>query len=234
MALKKQSPDEYSALVEKANILIETKDVNVNPGSKVNEMSYRDVYKDWLLSLGKSESVVDHMMAEFDAISAYAMEKKVSALDMWTITNAKQYVKYMRALLDYKYFRVLQKERYKFFKNNSKSYLDFLKQTVGSVMGNASVTSDVSENESALTEIDKKIQTEFPVETKSIYRVLKEDSRHAYLTVEQIKGMYPSEEWGTGSVLDQKPIWEAISSQYANGATGSVTYAHPLNYIGNI
>jgi len=45
-------------------------------------------------------------------------------------------------------------------------------------------------------------------------------------------GMYP--EWGTNTVLDQKPIWEALSSQYANGASGNVTYAHPLDYVGNV
>lgn len=45
-------------------------------------------------------------------------------------------------------------------------------------------------------------------------------------------GMYP--EWGTNTVLDQKPIWEALSSQYANGASGNVTYAHPSDYVGNV
>ncbi len=31
--------------------------------------------------------------------------------------------------------------------------------------------------------------------------------------------MYP--EWDTGTMLDQKLIWEAMSSQYANGAGGN-------------
>ena len=41
-----------------------------------------------------------------------------------------------------------------------------------------------------------------------------------------LEGMYPSTEWGTGSALDQKPIWNALSAQYAEGAAGDVTYVH--------
>lgn len=47
-----------------------------------------------------------------------------------------------------------------------------------------------------------------------------------------LEGMYP--EWNTGTVLDQKPIWEALSRQYANGANGIVTYVHPSDYIGSM
>ena len=43
---------------------------------------------------------------------------------------------------------------------------------------------------------------------------------------------YP--EWNTGTSLDQKPIWEALSKQYANGATGKVTYVHPEDYVGHV
>lgn len=47
-----------------------------------------------------------------------------------------------------------------------------------------------------------------------------------------LEGMYP--EWNTGTALDRKPIWEAMSSQYAYGVSGSVTYVHPSDYIGNV
>lgn len=47
-----------------------------------------------------------------------------------------------------------------------------------------------------------------------------------------LQGMYP--EWNTNTMLDQKPIWEAMSSQYAKGACGSVKYVHPEGYIGTV
>ena len=47
-----------------------------------------------------------------------------------------------------------------------------------------------------------------------------------------LQGMYT--DWGTGTPFDQKPIWEALSSQYANGANGAVTYVHPDGYYGNV
>ena len=45
-------------------------------------------------------------------------------------------------------------------------------------------------------------------------------------------GMYP--EWDTPTNLAQKPIWDAMSSQYANGAEGIATYAHPDGYVGKV
>ena len=45
-------------------------------------------------------------------------------------------------------------------------------------------------------------------------------------------GMYP--EWDTSTNLAQKPIWDALSSQYANGAEGIATYAHPDGYVGKV
>ena len=45
-------------------------------------------------------------------------------------------------------------------------------------------------------------------------------------------GMYP--EWDTPTNLAQKPIWDALSSQYANGAEGIATYAHPDGYVGKV
>ena len=45
-----------------------------------------------------------------------------------------------------------------------------------------------------------------------------------------LEGMYP--EWESNSPLSQRQIWEALSAQYANGATGDVTYVHPMDYIG--
>lgn len=42
--------------------------------------------------------------------------------------------------------------------------------------------------------------------------------------------MYPLEEWRNGNTLDRKPIWEALSTQYASGASGNVTYIVPQTY----
>ena len=45
-------------------------------------------------------------------------------------------------------------------------------------------------------------------------------------------GMYP--EWDKDTPLAQKPIWEALSRQYANGVKGMVTYVHPRGYEGSV
>lgn len=48
-----------------------------------------------------------------------------------------------------------------------------------------------------------------------------------------LQGMYPAE-WGTSTELDPKPIWDALSAQYANNARGIATYVHTEGYIGNV
>ncbi|MDE7444699.1 MAG: hypothetical protein K2N15_03175 [Lachnospiraceae bacterium] len=50
--------------------------------------------------------------------------------------------------------------------------------------------------------------------------------------VGDILGMYL--EWDTSTNLNQKPIWDALSSQYANGAEGIATYVHPDGYVGKV
>lgn len=32
----------------------------------------------------------------------------------------------------------------------------------------------------------------------------------------------------------QKPIWDALSSQYANGVEGIATYVHPYGIVGKV
>ena len=46
-----------------------------------------------------------------------------------------------------------------------------------------------------------------------------------------LQGMYP--EWNTG-MNPQKPIWDALSSQYANEVQGVATYVHEKEYIGEV
>ena len=47
-----------------------------------------------------------------------------------------------------------------------------------------------------------------------------------------LSGMYP--EWDTPTNLAQKPIWDALLSQYANGAEGIATYVHSDGYVGKV
>ena len=44
--------------------------------------------------------------------------------------------------------------------------------------------------------------------------------------------MYP--EWDRPTNLAQKPIGDALSSQYANGAEGIAAYAHLDGYVGKV
>lgn len=184
--LKNQFPNKYNALLKQAREFLKTD--KTKSKDEVDKMKYREVFKEWLLSHGKNELATDYIIREFDAISDYAKDKKVSVFDMWEISNPKQYQKYIRALQEYKFFRVLQKEKYKFFKNNSKIYFTFLKDGITPV-GMISSAPQIPESEFAVLDVDKKLYASFPNEVRNIYRILKLDSRHAYLTTKQISDL---------------------------------------------
>lgn len=40
--------------------------------------------------------------------------------------------------------------------------------------------------------------------------------------------------WDEGGRYNQKPLWEAMSGQYAEGASGTVIYVHPDGYYGDV
>lgn len=213
--LKNQFPNEYDALLKHARELSEA--TVTESGSEVNEKNYRETFKKWLLSFGKNKSVADYITRGFDSISDYAKDKKISAVDMWEISNIKQYVKYMHALQEYKFFRVLQKEKYKFFINNSKLYLTFLKD--GGISAEMTVpVTQIPVSEYAVTDVDKKLYADFPNEVRNIYQILKEDSRHAYLTTRQIADLAKSEETVAGIILSEATWSETLGNGFILGS----------------
>ncbi len=213
--LKNQFPNEYDALLKHARELSEA--TVTESGSEVNEKNYRETFKKWLLSFGKNKSVADYITRGFDSISDYAKDKKISAVDMWEISNIKQYVKYMHALQEYKFFRVLQKEKYKFFINNSELYLTFLKD--GGISAEMTVpVTQIPVSEYAVTDVDKKLYADFPNEVRNIYQILKEDSRHAYLTTRQIADLAKSEETVAGIILSEATWSETLGNGFILGS----------------
>lgn len=213
--LKNQFPNKYNALLKQAREFLKTD--KTKSKDEVDKMKYREVFKEWLLSHGKNELATDYIIREFDAISDYAKDKKVSVFDMWEISNPKQYQKYIRALQEYKFFRVLQKEKYKFFKNNSKIYFTFLKDGITPV-GMISSAPQIPESEFAVLDVDKKLYASFPNEVRNIYRILKLDSRHAYLTTKQISDLAKCEEAAARTILSDATWSEMLGDGFVLGS----------------
>lgn len=182
--LRNEFPDEYNELLKKAKEMMAFNEIE--DGSKVSEMNYRETFRKWLLSLGNDERTADRITEGFDFISDYAKDKKISGADLWEITQAKQYLKYVQALQNYKFFRVLQKDRYKLFQKNSKLYLTFLKDATAITIGEEPALTNIEAGDFASSDIDKKLYARYQEEVRKIYQILKEDSKHAYLTLSQI------------------------------------------------
>lgn len=215
VGIKNQFPNEYNALLKQAREFLKTD--KTKPEDEVNKMNFREVFKKWLVSHGKNERATDYITGEFDAISDYAKDKKVSVVDMWEISNPKQYQKYMHALQEYKFFRVLQKEKYKFFKNNAKIYLAFLKDGITPVEM-IPPAPQILESEFVVTDVDEKLYASFPNEMRNIYRILKLDSRHAYLTTKQVADLAKCEEAAARTILSDATWSEMLDDGFVLGS----------------
>ena len=224
--MRKEFPSEYEELLKQAKELLtsnETKD-----GSKVCEMNYREAFKKWLLSLENDESAVNRIVGEFDDISDYAKNKRIFAADLWQITQAKQYMKYVQALQNYKFFRVLQKDKYKFFQKKSKLYLAFLKDATAIAEAEELTSQHIVESDFSISDIDKDLYTRYPDEMRHIYQILKEDSKHAYLTLTQIAGMAKCKENIAEIILSDATWAEKLGDGFVLGA--NIKY-HPKKNI---
>ncbi len=201
-----QDPKKYARLLSQATEILTTPETS--RGDIETIMNNKDAFKEWLLSIGKKENVVTYLVNEFDAISEYAKEKKVSTAEMWEITNPKQYAKYVHALQEYKFFRVLQKDRNRFLQNNSKIYLSFLKDN-SHVTEKRVTIAQIGENEYAQTDIDKRLCSSYPEDMRKIYAVLNTDSRHAFLSVKQVADLANCEE-AVASVILTEATWSEM------------------------
>lgn len=213
--IKNESPDEYEQILRQAKFLAGIEDDTLE--KEVNDMDYKSTFKKWLINSGKDEAAVDRIMNGFDNVSAYALNKKISVVNMWDISSIKQYTKYVHALREYKFFRVLHKELYKFFQNNSKLYLIFLKE--GLVLNEATVDENKSiiEEDYAPTKVDQGLKDKYPVEIKNIYQILKQDTKHAFLTTEQIASMAGCNDAVAAIILNTASWSEALGDGFVFG-----------------
>ena len=211
--LKEESHDEYEHLLKQAKEMAGEKVDTLE--KEVDDMNYRSAFRNWLLNSGRNEAAVDRIVNEFDNVSAYAKMKRISAVDMWSISKAKQYSKYVHTLQEYKFFRVLQKEQYKFFRNNAKLYMTFLKAKIAPNIDNVSEL--VPEEEYTMTEIDQKLKDKYPVEMRDIYLILKQDAKHAYLTVQQIASKVGCDEKIVEIILTSATWSEMLGDGYVLG-----------------
>lgn len=213
--IKNESPDEYEQILRQAKFLAGIEDDTLE--KEVNDMDYKSTFKKWLINSGKDEAVVDRIMNGFENVSTYALNNKISMVNMWDISSIKQYTKYVHALQEYKFFRVLQKELYKFFQNNSKLYLIFLKE--GLVLNEATVDENKSiiEEDYATTKVDQGLKDKYPAEIKDIYQILKQDTKHAFLTTEQIASMAGCNDAVAAIILNTASWSEALGDGFVLG-----------------
>lgn len=226
--IKNGSPDQYEQILRQAKILAGIG--NDTSEKEVRDMNYRSAFKKWLFNSGKEEAVVDRIMKGFDNVSAYALNKKISMVDMWVISSIKQYTKYVHALQEYKFFRVLQKELYKFFQNNSKLYQNFLKE--GLVLDETTVdeSKSIIEAEYAPTEVDQGLKNKYPTEIKNIYLILKQDMKHAFLTTEQIASMVGCDDVVAETILNNASWSETLGDGFVLGSNNKYRIKRKIEF----
>lgn len=91
-------------------------------------MDIRGEFKIWLNKVNAKKYSPDICVANLTEVSAYALSKNISKLDLFEITNSRQFNDIRNKLLGNKIFRISNRNTYRTFEKTSKLFTDFLKQ----------------------------------------------------------------------------------------------------------
>jgi len=187
-------------------------------GSNMGERNNKELFRNWLRKTGEKENTINWILECFDKVSNYAIEKKQSIYTIWEINNVKQYKVFVNTLQSFKFFRVLNKDLIKFLQNNAKLYTKFLKENF-TLRGSQKI---VDLTEYVISDVDREVNDSYPELFKQVYLLLKENSKHNYLTLNQILEACGTYEETVVYILDKASWAEKLEEGYILGKNNAV------------
>lgn len=153
----------------------------------INQSCTKNAFKVWLIAEGNKEKKANWIIKSFELVSKYALEKKIIFVGLLDIDEIKEFHKAIEAIQSNKFFRVLKKDLYKFLLSNSKMYISFLKnrdlKKSIEYEPNHAISQDILY---IVSDADNALYEKFGERISEVYRTLKINDRHVYLTVQQI------------------------------------------------
>ncbi|MBQ8803652.1 MAG: hypothetical protein IJZ53_08475 [Tyzzerella sp.] len=218
VALRKNKPEEYKQILtyalEKAESpALDEKTMAIGTRKSNNKVQFRK----WLLDAGEKENFVNWILICFDEVSDYAINQKKSINTVWEINNLKQYNTFVNTLQGFNFFRVLHKDLSKFLRNYAKLYAKFLKFGVKTL----DESNKVELHEYVVTEKDMELNALYPEAFKQVYSLLKENYKHAYLTLDQVIEDYDISKEAMLNILSFASWAERLGEGYILGRNNS-------------
>lgn len=90
--------------------------------------SLRDAFTEWLSAGNAKKYSTTALICSFDKISLYALRKKISSVDLWTIDRHSVFSPIYNKLLGTNLLRIIENNTYKVFTVAGRLYLQFLKE----------------------------------------------------------------------------------------------------------
>lgn len=190
----------------------------LNDSKKSNDN--KDNFRNWLINQGKTEEKSDWIVASFGSISDYAIDKKVISIPLFELFDIKKYNKAIANIQNYKFFRVLKNDLYKFLLSNSKLYATYLK----SIEASKHVKNSISVNEELYlaSNIDKTLYEKYGELISKIYDVLRTNEKQVFLTAHQISMSTATDIESVEEVLSKASWAEKLSDGYILGQNASL------------
>ncbi len=223
--LYKNYTDEYNKVLTAAHALSNSnrKDINNLQFEENSDNQYctKESFKAWLISEGKNEEAASNIVDFFDKVSNYANDKKIFSSSLLNIIDIKEFNRVVNTIKSYKLFRVLKKELYKFLQANSKLYVDFLKSYYSKKILNNSYNQVLDKETYIISDNDKKLFEKYGDKISKVYKVLKSNDRHVYLTIQQISRFTSMDIESLSEILEKSSWAEKLGDGYIIGQNNS-------------
>ena len=220
VALYRDDPMEYNRILATAhaNVNVDMKSDNHNANyTSVCIYDQRNSFRDWLIFEGRKEIQANWIIERFEQVSQYAIEKKIIKEELMNISNIKTWNDAVKAIQSYKFFRVFNRDLYKFFQSYSKIYASFLKknESMKGLISNDKY--EFSKDAYIVTDIDEVLFKQFGEKVGKVYSVLAQNNRHVYLTSEQISSITSIDPSSIAVILDKSSWAEKFGDGYILG-----------------
>ncbi len=211
VSLYKNDNEKYNRILSDAHAMNKTE-----KASSAESRSLKEAFREWLLETGKKESLANHIVSGFAAVSDYAIENKIVIFPLYEIHDLKVFNKAVNDIQGYKFFRILKRDLYKFLISYSKTYASFLKNWA-SVPAKAQTSASVEKEPCVISEEDKELMETFSDVFSGVYRILQQNDKHVYLTVEQICHQLSADTKAVTYILEKASWSERLGDGYILG-----------------
>ena len=220
VALYRNNKSEYERILHAVHSMTEKNGGLPNQSDlskKADQHGEKEDFESWLLSEGKKQDNAKWIIDSFNRVSEYALDKRLIRTALLDITDIKEYNKAINSIQSNKFFRLFKRDLNKFLQTNAKIYASFLKKKDETKRVGTPPTDDEEKSLYVVTDTDKALADKYGEVVCRIYKVLKNNDKHAFLTAQQVSEAVSLDFESTCDILRKASWAEKLSDGYIYG-----------------